>query len=211
MACSGPLWLPGDCAPYGTSPPGGCRAEVHLAHPLGGQGLELPQVPRIAHFLITPGPPTDRRAVPVQDELAPLLMSVRFPVCLEDGLHLLSPENVGFFESVTKPSGFVVETLPWFLEGYSGHSVEMQADYSGDSCFECSDGAPVIGVHDPPGLEVRDYLLDHPADLIDLRVEFLLPVQQLAARGLLEGRDHPVPDEALVAGPVKRVSVQENL
>src|SRR6266498_4155461 len=115
MACSGPLWLPGDCAPYGTSPPGGCRAEVHLAHPLGGQGLELPQVPRIAHFLITPGPPTDRRAVPVQDELAPLLMSVRFPVCLEDGLHLLSPENVGFFESVTKPSGFVVETLPWFL------------------------------------------------------------------------------------------------
>src|SRR6266536_1519709 len=96
-------------------------------------------------------------------------------------------------------------------EGYSGHSVEMQADYSGDSCFECSDGAPVIGVHDPPGLEVRDYLLDHPADLIDLRVEFLLPVQQLAARGLLEGRDHPVPDEALVAGPVKRVSVQENL
>src|SRR6266536_5864586 len=119
MACSGPLWLPGDCAPYGTSPPGGCRAEVHLAHPLGGQGLELPQVPRIAHFLITPGPPTDRRAVPVQDELAPLLMSVRFPVCLEDGLHLLSPENVGFFESVTKPSGFVVETLPWFLEGYS--------------------------------------------------------------------------------------------
>src|SRR6266498_2214233 len=98
-----------------------------------------------------------------------------------------------------------------FNEGYSGHSVEMQADYSGDSCFECSDGAPVIGVHDPPGLEVRDYLLDHPADLIDLRVEFLLPVQQLAARGLLEGRDHPVPDEALVAGPVKRVSVQENL
>src|SRR6266516_5123678 len=80
------------------------------------------------------------------------------------------------------------------IEGYSGHSVEMQADYSGDSCFECSDGAPVIGVHDPPGLEVRDYLLDHPADLIDLRVEFLLPVQQLAARGLLEGRDHPVPD-----------------
>jgi hypothetical protein len=40
-------------------------------------------------------------------------------VSLEDDLHLLSPENVGFVESVTKLSGFVVETLPWFLEAYS--------------------------------------------------------------------------------------------
>jgi hypothetical protein len=44
-------------------------------------------------------------------------------------------------------------------------------------------------VHDPPVLEVRNYLLDHPADLVDLGIEFLLPVKQLAAGRLLEWRD----------------------
>ncbi len=52
---------------------------------------------------------------------------------------------------------------------------------------------PVVGVHDPPGLEVRDYLLDHPADLVDLSVKLLLPVQQLASRGFSEGRDRGPP------------------
>jgi hypothetical protein len=32
-------------------------------------------------------------------------------------------------------------------------------------------------VHDPPGLEVRDDLLDDVADLVDLLIEFFLPVE----------------------------------
>jgi hypothetical protein len=52
-------------------------------------------------------------------------------------------------------------------------------------------------VRDSPGLEVRDYLLDHPADFVDLRVELLLPVQQLAARRLLEGVIIPFPTKPL--------------
>jgi hypothetical protein len=35
-------------------------------------------------------------------------------------------------------------------------------------------------------LQVRDYLLDHPADLVDTAVEFLLPVQEFASSWLLE-------------------------
>jgi hypothetical protein len=35
-------------------------------------------------------------------------------------------------------------------------------------------------VHDLPVLEMRDYLLDNPADLIDVGVELFLPVEQLA-------------------------------
>src|SRR5579875_3149073 len=61
-------------------------------------------------------------------------------------------------------------------EGYSGHSVKLQADHCGNGFRECLDWAPVVGVHSPPGLEVRDYLLDDPADLVHLAVELLLPV-----------------------------------
>jgi hypothetical protein len=42
-------------------------------------------------------------------------------------------------------------------------------------------------VHDLPVVEVRDYPLDHPVDLVDLFIELLLPVKQLAADRLLEG------------------------
>ncbi len=63
------------------------------------------------------------------------------------------------------------------IEGYSGHSIEVQSDYRRDGRCECFYRTPVVGVHDPPGLEVRDYLLDHPANLVDLCVELLLPVQ----------------------------------
>ena len=42
-------------------------------------------------------------------------------------------------------------------------------------------------MHDPPGLEVRDDLFDDVADLVDLLIEFLLPIQEFAAFGLLEG------------------------
>jgi hypothetical protein len=36
-------------------------------------------------------------------------------------------------------------------------------------------------VHDPPGLEVRDDLFDDVADLVDLLIELLLPIQEFAA------------------------------
>jgi hypothetical protein len=59
-------------------------------------------------------------------------------------------------------------------------------------------------------LKCHDYLLDHVPDLVDLRIDLLLPVQQLTSRWLLEGRYHPVSDEPLVADPVAMVSIQEN-
>jgi hypothetical protein len=40
------------------------------------------------------------------------------------------------------------------------------------------------------------------ADLVDLLIELLLPIQELAAFGLLEGRDH-VADASLVAGQLR--------
>ena len=60
-------------------------------------------------------------------------------------------------------------------------------------------------MHDPPGLEVRDDLFDDVADLVDLLIELLLPIQELAALGLLEGRDHVITDISLIAQPVARV------
>jgi hypothetical protein len=36
---------------------------------------------------------------------------------------------------------------------------------------------------------VRDYLLNYPADLVDLAIELFLPVEQLAASRFLEGSD----------------------
>jgi hypothetical protein len=41
------------------------------------------------------------------------------------------------------------------------------------------------------------------ADLVDLLIELLLPIQELAAFGLLEGRDHVVADASLVAGQLR--------
>jgi hypothetical protein len=41
----------------------------------------------------------------------------------------------------------------------------------------------VVGVEDPPGLEVRDGLFDQIPDLVDGGVEFLLPVQQIPGTG----------------------------
>jgi hypothetical protein len=42
-------------------------------------------------------------------------------------------------------------------------------------------------VHDPPGLEVGDDLLDDVANLVNLLVEFLLPVQERTVDGFLDG------------------------
>jgi hypothetical protein len=62
-------------------------------------------------------------------------------------------------------------------------------------------------VHDPPGLEVRNDLLDDVADLVNLRIVFLLPVKELAAGGFLEGRDHFIADIAFVSEPAPGSSV----
>ena len=56
-------------------------------------------------------------------------------------------------------------------------------------------------MQDPPGLEVRDDLLDHVADLVDLGVEFFLPVEQCPVGGLSDRGEHAVADVALVADP----------
>ena len=44
-----------------------------------------------------------------------------------------------------------------------------------------------------------DDLLDNPSDLVDLGVEFLLPVQQIAMEWFLDGCDHIITGVALVA------------
>jgi len=70
-----------------------------------------------------------------------------------------------------------------FNEAYSGHTVEVHTDYRRDGRRERLERSTVIGVHDPPVLEVRDYLLDHPADLVDLCIELLLPVRRTSSSG----------------------------
>lgn len=59
-------------------------------------------------------------------------------------------------------------------------------------------------MHDPPGLEVRDDLLDDVANLVDLLIELLLPIQWFAAFRLPEGREHVVADVSFIAEPVAR-------
>jgi len=49
-------------------------------------------------------------------------------------------------------------------------------------------------------LEVRDHLLDHPADLVHFSVELLLPVKQFAACRFPEGRDRPTVTTPLSSG-----------
>ena len=59
-------------------------------------------------------------------------------------------------------------------------------------------------MHDPPGLEVRDNLLDDVADLVNLLIKLLLRIQELAALRLLERRDHVVADlQARAAAPLR--------
>jgi hypothetical protein len=65
-------------------------------------------------------------------------------------------------------------------------------------------------VHDPPCLEVGDRLLDDIADLVYLRIEFLLPVKEITIGGLLDESDHVIADVALIASPAARIECQEN-
>src|SRR5215207_9805108 len=72
--------------------------------------------------------------------------------------------------------------------GYSAcQLVEVQRYDSRGGLGEGLERAPVVGVHDSPGLEVRDDLLDNPADLVDLLIEFFLPGQQAPVGGFLMG------------------------
>ena len=64
-------------------------------------------------------------------------------------------------------------------------------------------------MHDSPGLKVGDDLLDDIADLIYLRAEFFLPVQEIAAGGLPDGGDHVISYVAFVAHPVARVKCEK--
>ena len=65
-------------------------------------------------------------------------------------------------------------------------------------------------MHDPPGLEVGDRLLDDVANLVDLLVEFFLPVQKLAMGGFPDGREHVVADVSLIADPVAGIKCQKD-
>jgi hypothetical protein len=65
-------------------------------------------------------------------------------------------------------------------------------------------------VHDSPGFKVGDDLLDQVANLIDLGVEFLLPVQEITVDVLSDGSDHVVADVSFVSDPVARIERQKN-
>src|SRR5947207_14075660 len=108
------------------------------------------------------------------------------------------------------PAGILRLATSSFYEAYSGHAVEVQTNYRRNCCRERVDGPPVVGVHDPPVLEMRDCLLDHPADLVDLGIKFFLPAEQLAACRLLERSDHAVADVAFIADPVLRIERQQH-
>jgi hypothetical protein len=62
--------------------------------------------------------------------------------------------------------------------------------------------ATVVGVHDPPSLEVRDDLLDDPAESSDLGVKFFLPVMEVAGPRF--------PDRGNHAAPTNPVSPEKN-
>src|SRR3982074_1360065 len=64
---------------------------------------------------------------------------------------------------------------------------------------------------DSPGLQVCDDLLDDIANLVDLLVEFLPPVQERASWRLPDGGDHAVPNIALVANPIAGIKRQQRL
>jgi hypothetical protein len=50
------------------------------------------------------------------------------------------------------------------MEAYSRYLVKVQPDNGGDSGVKGIERATVIRVHNPPGLEIDDNLLDHVPD-----------------------------------------------
>jgi hypothetical protein len=71
-------------------------------------------------------------------------------------------------------------------------------------------GTPVIGVHALPRLQMRNLLLDDPANLVDLTIELLLPLRQHPSGWFLERGYHAVADESFVSDVVNRVNTVKN-
>jgi hypothetical protein len=90
-------------------------------------------------------------------------------------------------------------TLPLENEAYSRHSVEVQPDNGRDSGVKGIERAAVVGVRNPPGLEMRNDLLDHVSNLVYLSIEFFLSVQKIPVLRLPDGRDHPLAYVSFVA------------
>lgn len=86
----------------------------------------------------------------------------------------------------------------------------MEGDDRGDGLGEGLDRPTVVGVHDSPGFEVRDGLLDDVADPVDPGFEFLFPAEQFTACGLLDGGEHAVANVPLVAHPAAGIERQQD-
>jgi len=63
-------------------------------------------------------------------------------------------------------------------EGYSADCGELEGNYGSGGSAECCRRPAVIGVHDSPSLEVCEGLFGGAADLVDLLIGLLLPIQE---------------------------------
>jgi LmbE family N-acetylglucosaminyl deacetylase len=100
-------------------------------------------------------------------------------------------------DAITTDFGEVLLWSFWFfiwiaalMEAYSRQRVEQQSDGGGNRRGEALEGAPVVGVEDPPGLQVGDDSFDYSSSSVDCGVEVFLPVEKPALRDLLDRRDH---------------------
>ena len=75
---------------------------------------------------------------------------------------------------------------------------------------EAVEWPPVVGVQNPPVLDVGDDTLDDGANSIDSTIEGPLPVEQFTLPGLLDWRDHVSADVAFVARPVAGIECGEH-
>ena len=57
-------------------------------------------------------------------------------------------------------------------------------------------------MHNPPGLEVRDHLLDDIAAFVDLSIVVFLPVGKVATEELLAWGNHVIVDISFISYPV---------
>src|SRR5665811_538787 len=86
------------------------------------------------------------------------------------------------------------------MEGYSQcHPVELKGDDRGDGLSECLQGSAVVGVENPPGLEIGDAAFDLVANRVDLGVEGLLGFVKFPTGWFAGGCDHSQADVPFVA------------